>query len=170
MRNIKVINMTWKDILKDDMKRVRDKDRRRNPKERDEVDIESKPKKMPEKPKTPFNPFDPDAGKRARASKKLREERAKREKDDSLMDTEPSEMGKLIEEQRRLARQLKEQRAKEGKKSSDEDDGLLTREQRIARIKALKRGNVKSPRMGVEGGTKGRGSKRYGKEDTFRGQ
>ena len=28
----------------------------------------------------------------------------------------------------------------------------------------------KSPRMGVEGGTKGRGSKRYGKDNTFRGQ
>lgn len=28
----------------------------------------------------------------------------------------------------------------------------------------------KSPRMGVEGGTKGRGSKRHGKGDTFRGQ
>ena len=38
--------MTWKDILKDNnMKRVRDKDRRRNPRQRDEVDIEPKPKK-----------------------------------------------------------------------------------------------------------------------------
>jgi len=163
--------MTWKDILKDDMKRVRDKDRRRNPREKDEVDIEPKPKEMPKKPKTPFNPFGPDAGKRAKEMKKLRQERTKREKDDSLMDTEPSEMGKLIAEQQRLARQLKEQRMKEGKKSSDEDDELLTREQRIARIKTIGReGERKSPRMGVEGGTKGRGSKRYGRKNTFRGQ
>ena len=163
--------MTWKDILKDDMKRVRDKDRRRNPRERDEVDIEPKPKKeLPPTLDKPFNPFGPDAVKRAKEMKRLRQKRTKREKDDSLMDTKPSEMGKLIAEQQRLARKLKEQRAKEGKKSSDEDDELLTREQRIARIKALKRGHVKSPRMGVEGGTKGRGSKRYGKKDTFRGQ
>ena len=59
---------------------------------------------------------------------------------------------------------------KEKKKSSDEDDELLTREQRIARIKTLKRGNKNAPRMGVEGGTKGRGSKRHGKDNTFRGQ
>ena len=28
--------MSWKDILKDDIRRIRDKDRRRNPKEKDE--------------------------------------------------------------------------------------------------------------------------------------
>ena len=60
---------------------------------------------------------------------------------------------------------------KEKKKPSDEDDDeLLTREQRISRIKTLQRGNRNAPRMGVEGGTKGRGSKRYGKDNTFRGQ
>ena len=162
--------MTWKDILKDDMRRVRDKDRRRNPRKKDEVDIEPKPKEeLPPPSKKPFDPFASDAVKRAKEMKRLREERAKREEDDSLMDTKPSEMGKLIAEQQRLARKLKEQRAKGKKKSSDEDDELLTRGQRIARVKALKRGNKTAPRMGVEGGTKGRGSKRYGKDDTFRG-
>ena len=34
--------MTWKDIIKDDIRRIKDKDRRRNPKEKDEVDIEPK--------------------------------------------------------------------------------------------------------------------------------
>ena len=60
---------------------------------------------------------------------------------------------------------------KEKKKSSDEDDDeLLTREQRISRIKTLRRGNKNAPRMGVEGGTKGRGNKRHGKKNTLRGQ
>tara|TARA_B100000963_G_scaffold361474_1_gene397086 strand:+ start:2127 stop:2612 length:486 start_codon:yes stop_codon:yes gene_type:complete len=161
--------MSWKEILKNDMKRVRDKDRRRNPEERDMVDIEPKPKEeLPPPSKKPFNPFGSDAGKRARDSKKRRAEREKREAFDSMMDTKPSSRESDLLER---ARKLKEQRAKEGEKLSDEDDELLTREQRIARIKALKRGHVKSPRMGVEGGTKGRGSKRYGKgSEGFRGQ
>ena len=109
--------MTWKDILKDDnMKRIRDKDRRRNPRERDEVDMEPKPKKdLPPPSKKPFDPFAPGAGEKAKEMKRLREERAKREKFDSMMDTERGKMGNLISEQVRMARQLKEQRAKEGK-------------------------------------------------------
>ena len=51
--------MSWKDILKDDIRRIRDKDRRRNPKEKDEVDIEPKSKEIPKEPKKPFNPFVP---------------------------------------------------------------------------------------------------------------
>ena len=98
------------------MRRVRDKDRRRNPRKKDEVDIEPKPKKeLPPPSKKPFDPFAPGAGKKAKEMKRLREERAKRERFDSMMDTEPSKMGKLISEQVRMARQLKEQRAKEGK-------------------------------------------------------
>ena len=48
---------------------------------------------------------------------------------------------------------------------------LQERQESRNAIRAMKRTTQrKSPRMGVEGGTKGRGSKRYGKEDTFRGQ
>ena len=104
--------MSWKDILKDDIRRIRDKDRRRNPKEKDEVDIEPKSKEIPKEPKKPFNPFGPDAGKRAKARKKLTEERRKREKHDSVMDTKPSKTGQMKLDLLERARKLKERREK----------------------------------------------------------
>ena len=107
-----MIIMTWKDILKDDMRRIRDKDRRRNPREKDEVDIEPKPEKeLPPPSKKPFDPFAPDAGKRAKEMKRQRKERAKREKVDSMMDTERSKMGKLIADQKERYQKLKDRRA-----------------------------------------------------------
>jgi len=107
--------MTWKEILKDNnMRRIRDKDRRRNPREKDEVDIEPKPKKeLPPPSKKPFDPFAPDAVKRAKEMKRQRKERAKREKVDSMMDTERSKMGKLIADQKERYQKLKDRR--EGK-------------------------------------------------------
>ena len=101
--------MTWKDILKDNMKRVKDKDRRRNPKKKDEVDIKPKDKKTLPKAK-PFNPFGPNAGERATQDKRLRAERKRRKAKDTAMDTKPSRKKQQEDEQLRLARELKERR------------------------------------------------------------
>lgn len=110
--------MSWEDILKNkerEIRRIKAKDERRNPRESRAIDDEPKPKEeLPPPSKKPFDPFAPDAGKQARASKKLREERAKRERVDSMMDTKPSRMSQLMSDQQERYMRLKERREKGG--------------------------------------------------------
>jgi len=96
--------MTWKDVLKDDMKGVRDKDRRRNPKEKDEVDIEPK-EDTPISPTKPFNPFGPNASKRAKDSKARNAEIRRNKTKGKTMDIKPSRSKQLKDAQLRMARE-----------------------------------------------------------------
>ena len=96
--------MTWKDILKDDMKRVRDKDRRRNPTEKDEVDIEPK-EDTPISPRKPFNPFGPNASERAKDSKTRNAEMRRNKTKGKTMDIKPSRSKQLKDAQLRMARE-----------------------------------------------------------------
>ena len=96
--------MTWKDILKDDMKRVRDKDRRRNPTEKDEVDIEPK-EDTPISPRKPFNPFGPNASERAKDSKARNAEIRRNKTKGKTMDIKPSRSKQLKDAQLRMSRE-----------------------------------------------------------------
>ena len=96
--------MTWKDILKDDIRRIKDKDRRRNPKEKDEVDIEPK-EDTPISPRKPFNPFGPNASERAKDSKARNAKINRKNTKDKTMDIEPSRYKQLKDTQLRMARE-----------------------------------------------------------------
>lgn len=101
--------MTWKDVLKDDMKGVRDKDRRRNPKEKDEVDIEPK-EDTPISPTKPFNPFGPNASKRAKDSKARNAEIRRNKTKGETMDIKPSKSKRLKDAQLGMVRERNSRR------------------------------------------------------------
>jgi len=96
--------MTWKDILKDDIRRIKDKDRRRNPKEKDEVDIEPK-EDTSICPRKPFNPFGPNASERAKDSKARNAKINRKNTKDKTMDIKPSRSKQLKDTQLRMARE-----------------------------------------------------------------
>ena len=96
--------MTWKDIIKDDIRRIKDKDRRRNPKEKDEVDIEPK-EDTSISPTKPFNPFGPNASKRAKDSKARNAEIRRNKTKGKTMDIKPSRSKQLKDAQLRMARE-----------------------------------------------------------------
>ena len=93
-----------KDILKDDIRRIKDKDRRRNPKEKDEVDIEPK-EDTPISPTKPFNPFGPNASKRAKDSKARNAKIRRNKTKGKTMDIKPSRSKQLKDAQLRMARE-----------------------------------------------------------------
>ena len=101
--------MTWKDILKDDIRRIKDKDRRRNPSEKDEVDIEPK-EDTPISQKKPFNPFGPNASERAKDYKAKNTEIKRNKTKDKTMDIKPSRSKQLKDAQLRMARERNSRR------------------------------------------------------------